>query len=71
VTATRSIPLALFATSVLLLACAPDAGVEAPGQPVGWDDGIRVPGAVDINPDPHVVELNTRALISCRVLAST
>ena len=49
---------------MLLLACAPDAGVEAPGQPVGWDDGIRVPGAVDINPDPHVVELNMQARLA-------
>ena len=63
-TDTRSIPATFVATSLLLLACAPDAGVEAPGQPVGWDDGIRVPGAVDINPDPHVVELNMQARLA-------
>ena len=63
-TDTRSIPAAFLATSLLLIACAPDAGVEGPGQPVGWDDGIRVPGAVDINPDPHVVELNMQARLA-------
>jgi FtsP/CotA-like multicopper oxidase with cupredoxin domain len=32
-----------------------------PGQPLGWDDGIRLPAADDINPAPDVIELNLEA----------
>src|SRR4029453_12656596 len=47
----------------LAIGCAPDSGPAVPptGQPLGWDDGIRVPGADDINPDPNVVEVNLEA----------
>ena len=39
-----------------LAACGGD-GQAPPTQPRGWDDGIRVPAVKDLNPDPHVVEL--------------
>jgi FtsP/CotA-like multicopper oxidase with cupredoxin domain len=42
-------------------ACAPDATPMRPGQPLGWDEGIRLTPADDINPDPKVVELNLEA----------
>jgi len=34
------------------------------GQPLGWDQGIRVPVAVDINPDPNVVEVSLTAQVT-------
>jgi FtsP/CotA-like multicopper oxidase with cupredoxin domain len=33
-------------------------------QPAGWDDGIRMAEAQDINPDPDIVEINLRAQVS-------
>jgi FtsP/CotA-like multicopper oxidase with cupredoxin domain len=45
--------------------CAPDAtGPAPPGQPAGWDDGIRVRGADDVDPDPGVVEINLEARVA-------
>jgi FtsP/CotA-like multicopper oxidase with cupredoxin domain len=38
--------------------CAPESTKPQSGQPLGWDDGIRLPPAEDLNPDPKVVELN-------------
>jgi FtsP/CotA-like multicopper oxidase with cupredoxin domain len=43
------------------IGCASDSTPERSGQPIGWDDGIRISGATDINPDPDVVELNLEA----------
>jgi FtsP/CotA-like multicopper oxidase with cupredoxin domain len=33
-------------------------------QPAGWDQGLRVPEAVDINPDPSIVEVNLTAQVA-------
>jgi FtsP/CotA-like multicopper oxidase with cupredoxin domain len=30
-------------------------------QPEGWDDDLRLPEAEDLNPDPHVLEINLEA----------
>ena len=38
--------------------------VESPAQPAGWDDGIRVAQAYDLNPDPNVVEVNLQATLA-------
>jgi FtsP/CotA-like multicopper oxidase with cupredoxin domain len=49
---------------VLLLLAAPSCGGDGPappGQPPGWDDGIRIPRAADTNPDPNVVEVSLDA----------
>jgi FtsP/CotA-like multicopper oxidase with cupredoxin domain len=35
-------------------------------QPDGWDDGIRIAEAADINPDPEIVEVNLRAQVTTR-----
>ena len=35
-----------------------------PQQPKGWDEGIRVPDAVDSNPDPSIVEVNLEAKLA-------
>ena len=46
-------------------ACSPDGGKPAgPAQPAGWDDGIRLPEAVDRNPNPEVVEVDIEARVS-------
>ena len=46
---------------VTTIGCAPEGVIPSSGQPPGWDDGIRLPAAADINPDPSVVELNLEA----------
>jgi FtsP/CotA-like multicopper oxidase with cupredoxin domain len=33
-------------------------------QPAGWDKDLKLPEAVDINPDPHIVEINLDARIA-------
>jgi len=55
----------LFGGLVVAIGCAP-GGVVTPssGQPPGWDDGVRLPDAADINPDPGVVELNLEARLA-------
>jgi FtsP/CotA-like multicopper oxidase with cupredoxin domain len=43
-----------------------DAGGQppsTPGQPVGWDDDLRLRLAEDVNPDPRTVEVNIEARI--------
>jgi FtsP/CotA-like multicopper oxidase with cupredoxin domain len=49
-----AVPLLLAAAS-----CGSDA--EPPGQPAGWDEGIRLPRATDTNPDPGIVEVSLDA----------
>jgi FtsP/CotA-like multicopper oxidase with cupredoxin domain len=53
--------IAVLGGMVMAGACAPEATSAPSGQPAGWDDAIRVPGAVDINPDPGVFEINLEA----------
>ena len=60
----RPLPRLLAQSFVLAVAigCSPDQPpTPSNSQPIGWDDGIRVPAAEDINPDPNVVELNLEA----------
>jgi FtsP/CotA-like multicopper oxidase with cupredoxin domain len=33
-------------------------------QPTGWDAGARLAEAVDLNPDPHIVEINLEARVA-------
>src|SRR4051794_15089745 len=46
-----------------LSGCGAPAGEDPPpiNQPAGWADEIRLPQAVDLNPDPHVLENNLEA----------
>jgi FtsP/CotA-like multicopper oxidase with cupredoxin domain len=46
-----------------LSGCGAPAGEDPPpiNQPAGWADEIRLPQAVDLNPDPHVLEINLEA----------
>jgi FtsP/CotA-like multicopper oxidase with cupredoxin domain len=50
-----------FGALIVAIGCAPAGVAPSAGQPSGWDDGIRLPAAADINPDPGVVELNLEA----------
>jgi hypothetical protein len=33
-------------------------------QPAGWDAGVKLAEAVDINGDPHIVEINLKAQVA-------
>src|SRR5947207_2470364 len=33
-------------------------------QPAGWDSQIKLRDAIDINPDPHIVEINIEAKVA-------
>ncbi len=48
-------------TWLALVAACGGGGEGPPTQPPGWDEGIRVPAVKDLNPDPHVVELDLEA----------
>jgi FtsP/CotA-like multicopper oxidase with cupredoxin domain len=57
-------PRTFTATACLLAlaaGCGSDPAPEKSGQPLGWDEGIRLQSADDLNPDPNVVELNLEA----------
>ncbi len=51
----------LFVGLIGAIGCAPASPPASSGQPAGWDDGIRLSSATDINPDPGVVELDLQA----------
>jgi FtsP/CotA-like multicopper oxidase with cupredoxin domain len=42
-------------------ACSASPRHERAGQPLGWDAEIRLPVAIDLNPDPRVLEINLEA----------
>jgi len=56
----------LFLSSLALSLVTP--AIAATGsdslQPPSWDTGVKLPEARDINPDPHIVEVNLEAAIS-------
>ena len=59
--------LARFRCLALLLclsACSAPATPGAPGEPQGWADELTLPTAVDLNPDPHVLEVNIEARLA-------
>ena len=49
---------------LLSLVVASRATAEGSLQPEQWDAGVRLPDAVDLNPDPHVLEINLEARIA-------
>jgi FtsP/CotA-like multicopper oxidase with cupredoxin domain len=54
--------LALAVGSLALAGCSGPAEEPAqPSQPAGWADEISLPQVVDLNPDPHVLEINLEA----------
>jgi FtsP/CotA-like multicopper oxidase with cupredoxin domain len=42
----------------------PSTSLRAGHQPEGWDAGLALPAAVDINPDPRIVEINLEARVA-------
>ena len=55
---TISLPLGLSG-------CGRDAGGFTPsGQPAGWDDGVRLSSAPDLNADPSIVEVDLEARLA-------
>jgi len=60
-----TLAVALIAVAAASGGCAPASTSEQkpPGQLPGWDDEIRAPSTPDLNPDPHVVELDLDARV--------
>ena len=55
----------LAAAALLALAASPGTASAPPSlQPAGWDRDLRLREAVDLNPDPHVVEINLDARVA-------
>ncbi len=60
----RCFPVVLW-FSVASGACSAPAPAEPPkGEPAGWADEIAPPTAVDLNPAPHVLEVNLEARLA-------
>src|SRR5262245_12565590 len=59
----RSAVLRCAAACAISLAATPAPALDSV-QPPGWDAGVKLPEAPDLNPDPHVVEINIDARIS-------
>ena len=56
---------AAAALAVLASLCfAPPAMADASLQPAGWDADLKLPEAVDTNPDPRIVEINLEARVA-------
>ena len=58
-TASTARLIAALCTLTLLWEPAPTLAQDSL-QPLGWDDQIRLPEAVDQNADPHIVEVPWR-----------
>jgi FtsP/CotA-like multicopper oxidase with cupredoxin domain len=53
------------AAALMMLGCGSDADAgPPPSQPPGWDDEVRLTTPQDLNPDPHVLELNIEARVT-------
>ena len=55
---------AVVGTALLWLGCVGPVAAQTSLQPEGWDRGLKLPEAVDTNPDPHVVEVNLEARVA-------
>ena len=56
---------ALALTPLLFLLGPPVAtGQTASLQPPGWDAGVKLPEAPDLNPDPRILEINLEASVA-------
>ena len=53
----------LLRVAVLWLAVATSVAAQSL-QPAGWDAGIRLPEAVDTNPDPRILEISIAATVA-------
>src|ERR1051326_5283826 len=52
------------ALALLLTSAAYAAGAPSSVQPAGWDRDLKLREAPDLNPDPHIVEIDLDARIA-------
>lgn len=57
----RAVGVVWIIVSLVSTGCSASPREEHAEQPLGWDDEIRLPLARDLNPDPHVLELDLEA----------
>src|SRR5262245_45108597 len=60
----RARSFAVPAIATLVAAACGELKHERPQQPSGWDDGIRVPEATDLDPSPDTVEVALTASVT-------
>ena len=60
----RRAGLAVLATAIGFLWGSPSPAADASLQPAGWDAELRLREAVDINPDPRIVEIHLVAQVA-------
>src|SRR5579884_537903 len=62
----RKIPYLSFILLLLALvhSSTSRAAVAANSEPEGWDNGLKLQEAQDLNPDPHIVEINLDARVA-------
>ena len=60
----RRAGFAVLAAAIGLLWGSPAPAADASLQPSGWDAELRLKEAVDINPDPRIVEINLEAKVA-------
>jgi FtsP/CotA-like multicopper oxidase with cupredoxin domain len=58
----RRVLVAIFAFAAGVATASPASAQSL--QPADWDAGIRLPEAVDINPDPRILEINLEAKVA-------
>ena len=63
-TPVRRAGLAVLAVAMGLLWGSPAPAADSSLQPAGWDAELRLREAVDINPDPRIVEINLQAKVA-------
>jgi FtsP/CotA-like multicopper oxidase with cupredoxin domain len=51
-------------STVALALCSLTPAAAQTLQPPGWDAGVKLTDALDLNPDPNIVEINLRAEVS-------
>jgi hypothetical protein len=67
-TATTARLIAALCTLTLLSESAPALAQDSL-QPLGWDEQIKLPEAVDLNADPHIVEVTLEARVAMVTIA--
>ena len=68
-TGTRGLTGSALALALLLPSAMPAAATQSSLQPAGWDDQIRLSEAVDLNDDPHIVEITLEARVDTVTIA--
>ena len=58
------LPLRLCLLVLLWISLAGEASAEKSLQPDGWDSGLKLPEAADLNSDPRILEINLEARVA-------